>query len=45
MEFYTSCWEELLLMGVKTLLFPRIKMKKEKSPTSLKEILCCGIKD
>ena len=43
MELYTRCWEEL--MGVTTLLFPRVKMKKVKSLISLEEILCCGIKD
>ena len=32
-------------MGVTTLLFSRVKMKKVKSLTSLEEILCCGIKD
>ena len=45
MELYTSCWEELSLMGVTTLLFPRVKMKKIKFLTSLEKILCCGIKD
>ena len=45
MELYTSCWEELSLLGVTTLLFPRVKMMKVKSLTSLEEILCHGIKD
>ena len=45
MELCTSYWEELSLMGVTTLFFSRIKMKKIKSLTSLEEILCCGIKD
>ena len=45
MKLYTSCWEELSLMGVIALLFLRVKMKKVMSLTSLEEILCCGIKD
>lgn len=32
-------------MGVATLLFSRVKMKKRKSLTSHQEIVCCGIKD
>ena len=45
MELITSCWEKLSLMGVRTLLFSRVKMNKIKSLTYLEEILCCGIKD
>ena len=45
MELCIGCWEELSLMGVIALLFPRVKMKKVKSLTSLEEILCCGIKN
>ena len=45
MELCISCWEKLSLMGVTTLLFSRVKMKKVKSLTSLEEILCCSIKD
>ena len=45
MELCTSCWEGLSLMGVTTLLFPRVKVKKVMFLTSLKEILCCSIKD
>ena len=44
-KIYISCLEELPLIGVTYLWFPRIKMKKEKSLTSLEEILCYGIKD
>ena len=45
MELCTSYCEEHSLMGVTTLLFSSVKMKKVKSLTSLEEILCCGIKD
>lgn len=45
MELYKSYWEELSLMGLTILLFPRVKMKKENSLMILKEILCCRIKD
>ena len=45
MDLSTSFWEELSLMGVTTLLFLRVKMKKVKSLTSLEEILYNGIKD
>ena len=45
MELYTSCWEELSLMGVTTLLLSRVKVKKVMSLASMEEILCCGIKD
>ena len=45
MELYAGCWEELSLMGVTTLFFPRVKMKKVKSLMSLEKIICCGIKD
>ena len=44
MELCTSHWEELSLMGVTTLLFLIVKMKKENSLMSLEEILYCGIK-
>ena len=39
MELFTSFWDELSLMGVTTLLFLRVKIKKIKSLTSLEEIL------
>ena len=44
MELCICCWEELQLMGVTTLLFSRVKIKKVKSLMSLEEILCGGIK-
>ena len=44
MKLYIGCWEKMSLMGVTTLLFPRAKMKKEKSLMFIKEIPCYGIK-
>ena len=37
--------KEPSFMDVTTVLFSRVKMKKEKSLMSLLEILCCGIED
>ena len=45
MEIYTSCWEELILMGVIVMLSLRRKLKNTRPIPSLKRIPCCGIKD
>jgi hypothetical protein len=45
MERCTRYWEELSVMGVTTLLFLRVEMKKTKHLQSLDKRKCYGIKD
>jgi hypothetical protein len=44
-ELYTSCWEELILMGVTVLLSLSREMKETRPILSQKRRPCCGIKD
>jgi hypothetical protein len=44
-ELCTSCWEELILMGVTVLLSLSRKMKETRPILSQKRRPCCGIKD
>jgi hypothetical protein len=44
-ELCTSCWEELILMGVTIMLSLSKKMKEKRPILSHKRRPCCGIKD
>jgi hypothetical protein len=44
-ELCTSCWEEIILMGVTVLLSLSRKMKETRPILSQKRRPCCGIKD
>jgi hypothetical protein len=44
-ELCTSCWEELILMGVIVMLSLSRQIKKTRPILSLERRPCCGIKD